>query len=314
MTPEEAPFFIRWNPDRSSYAIELKLDLVSKIRNELAESEKLGVEIGGVLIGSFPGAHTPTLRIEDFETIPRRPDDGQIYMLDPSQHERVAEVRWKVKESGRAAVGFFRSHVRTGPLRPSLTDRSMLSVQFSQATYAVLLVEAQEPHAAGFFITANGQPPEEPSVKEFRFDESAFKALPEIEPAALEEEPNSRVQAAIRRFAWIPVLLILGFIALRLWLPRSDESLSNPMGLAITASGGLLKVSWNHAARDISNATDGTLLITDGASRREIKLGPDELKLGTVEYPRNSEHVRITMTLNLPGSASPSESVDWLRK
>lgn len=314
MTPNETPFYIRWNPDRSSYAIELKLELVSNMGDELAESEKLGVEIGGVLIGSFPSARTPTLRIEDFEIIPRRPEDGEIYMLDPSQHERFAEVRSSIKTSGRAAIGFFRSHVRTGPLKPSLTDRSLLSGQFSQATYAVLLVQAQEPRTAAFFVAANGQPPDEPSVKEFRFDESAFRALPEIEPEAIEEQPRPRARAAIWRYAWIPILLVAGLIAMRFLWPQSNENPSSPMGLAITATDRVLNVSWNHGSREIASAADGALLIVDGVSRREIKLGPDELKLGTVGYEKDSEHVGITMTLNKPGSTLSSESVDWSNK
>ncbi|MGA8029086.1 MAG: hypothetical protein WB992_18255, partial [Bryobacteraceae bacterium] len=122
----EAPYYVRWNPDRSPYAIELKLDLVSKIAGELAQAEKLGIEVGGVLIGTFPKAQLPTLRVEDLEIIPRRPEDGPVYMLDPSQHERFAEARWRAKANGKVPIGFWRSHIRPGPLRPSLADRSLL--------------------------------------------------------------------------------------------------------------------------------------------------------------------------------------------
>ena len=62
---DDAPLYIRWSPDRSPYAIELRLDLVPKILQELAEGERLGIEIGGVLVGSFPDAYMPTMRIED---------------------------------------------------------------------------------------------------------------------------------------------------------------------------------------------------------------------------------------------------------
>lgn len=318
--PEEAPLYIRWSPDRSVYAIELKLGLVSRISAELAEVEKLGIEVGGVLIGSFPSANTPTLRIEDFEMIPRRPEDGAVYMLDPDQHERFAQVRWAAKSAGRAVIGFFRSHSRPGPLKPSLADRSLLAGQFSQATYAVLLIQAGDPRMAAFFIAANGQLPEDSSVKEFRFDEKAFLSLPEIPHDAAVEQAPPRARAA--RYVLGAVLVLILLIAGVLFWPRAKSASSpggagtpsNDFGLAVTASDRLLKISWNQSAQEISAATDATLVIRDGPSRREIKLGPDELKQGIVEYERNSQQVEMTMTLNTPGSTSPSQSIAWPAK
>ncbi len=49
----EAPLYVRWGPIGSPYAIELKLELVAKMRSLLAASGD-GAEIGGVLVGSLP--------------------------------------------------------------------------------------------------------------------------------------------------------------------------------------------------------------------------------------------------------------------
>ena len=106
---DDAPLYIRWNADRSPYAIELKLDLVQKISNELDQAQKLGIEIGGILIGALPTEYAPTLRIDDVEMLPRDPKDGPIYMLDQGQHERFSQIRWKPRAAGRAGIGFFRT-------------------------------------------------------------------------------------------------------------------------------------------------------------------------------------------------------------
>ncbi len=142
---DDAPLYIRWSPDRSPYAIELKLDLVPKIVKELAKADRLGIEVGGVLVGSFPDAYMPTIRVEDVEMIPRGAEDGATYLLDPNQQAGFAQVRWGARARGTAALGLFRSHLRSGPLRPSLADRSLLSAQFKQAIYAALLVQGKPP-------------------------------------------------------------------------------------------------------------------------------------------------------------------------
>src|SRR5258708_21599717 len=109
---EQAPLYVRWNPDRSPYAVELKLDLVSRIANQLAQAERLGIEVGGMLLGSLPSPEAPTLRIDDVAVISRRFEDGAIYMLDPGQQHRLDEISASAKAQDLLPVGFFRSHMR----------------------------------------------------------------------------------------------------------------------------------------------------------------------------------------------------------
>ncbi len=183
----EAPLYIRWSADRSPHAIELRLDIVRSMTAEIAEAEKLGIEIGGILLGSLPTASVPVLRIDNYATVSRPPEDGSVYLLDPLEQERFASVRAGASRGETAPVGFFRSHIRPGPLRPSLADRSLLAGQFKESVYAVLLIQARPPRTAAFFVAADGQLPVEPSVNEFRFDETEFRALPELEQLAITE-------------------------------------------------------------------------------------------------------------------------------
>ncbi len=318
---DDAPLYIRWSPDRSPYAIELRLDLVAKIREELAQAAQSGMEIGGVLVGSFPEAHMPTVRIEDAEIVPRRPEDGPIYMLDPNQHARFAEIRWRERPRNRTALGFFRSHLRPGPLRPSLADRTLLSGEFRQAVYMALLIEGRQPHTAALFLATTGQLPDEPSVREFRFDEGEFKALPEVaaEPAAAERDPGAAGRSKRRLYGIIAALVLIGIgacvlmfsftkqLGLAQWLGPSKQ-----LQLAVTGSDHVVRISWNHAARELEGASGATIVVTDGGNRREIKLGLDELRLGAVEYERTGSRLQVSIILNTPGAAiSPSESVDW---
>jgi proteasome lid subunit RPN8/RPN11 len=314
---EEAPLYVRWSPDRTNYALELKLELVSKIAHELAQAERMGVEVGGVMIGVFLQGDSPTLRIDEIEIIRHNPEDGAIYMLAPGQYERFAQVRQTARNRGKTAVGFFRTHLRPGLLRPSLADRTWLADEFKQPVYAMLLIQAREPHTAAFFLATQGQLSVHPSVREFRFNESEFKGLPEILADARAEgrEPvGARVLKAGSN-SWVRVALIVVIAAVALWVLFWGVSRwlapGNRVNLAITAKDHLLQITWNHNARQVSHATGAVLQITDGSSHKEVRLGPDELKLGSVEYQRATQNIQVSMTFSTPGAAAPVESAHW---
>jgi len=166
-----APLYVRWNPERSSYAVELRLELVSRLNSLLVQADRLGIEIGGMLLGSLPDPEIPTLRIDDVAIISRRFEDGAIYMLDPGQQHRLDEIGAAARAQNRDCVGFFRSHMRPGALQPALADRTLLTEQFPQGVYALLLVQSREPRTAAFFLASNGQLPDQPSARKFYFDE-----------------------------------------------------------------------------------------------------------------------------------------------
>ena len=55
-----------------------------------------------------------------------------------------------------------------------------MAEQFGQSLYVFLLIQSREPRTAAFFLAANGQLPDQPSVRKFFFDDSEFKFLPEV--------------------------------------------------------------------------------------------------------------------------------------
>ena len=321
---DEAQQYVRWSPFRSAYAIELKLELVPKLISEIDAAEKLGIEVGGVLIGSFDDSPPATLRIEEFELVPRNPDDGPVYMLDAGQRQYLAGLRVGATARGISPVGFFRSHLRPGPLRPSLADRSLLVGQFKDPVYAVLLIEAREPRMGAFFLALNGQLSTEPAVEEFRFGERALRSVREIQPNAASEkyksgsERNSYAAGSghrARRYALLSVLLLIALSAGILSWPLLSGLLSSfgRLDLAIEQSDQVLKISWNHAVLGLSRATDASLVIADGTNHRVIQLGRDELEWGVVEYEPQTpnQQIHVTLTVSMPGTPSLTQSADW---
>ena len=324
----EAPLYIRWGADRSRLAVELRLDLVHQIRAEIDHAENDGIEIGGVLVGSLPTAYSSTVRVEDVEIIPRSPQDGATFMLDPGQHDRFAEVRWRSRAREKTAVGMFRSHVRPGKLRPSLADRTLLSGEFAGPVYALLLVNAKQPHQAAFFLAAHGQLPVEPSVGEFKWEENDFRGLPEVDPESPVSLPAAPVPIKSRRRGWrvaavAMVALAVAVAALVLFsrgLMPLNFSLAGLIGesqqlqLEAKPSNDQLQISWNRFAHELDSATGGTLRIRKGTETREIKIGADELHLGTVVLENHSAAVEVTLALDVPGSSPTSQTVYWQRR
>jgi hypothetical protein len=321
---DEGQQYARWSPYRSPYAIELKLELVPRLIGEIEAAEKLGIEIGGVLIGSFTDSLPTTLRIEEFELVPRNADNDPVYMLDAGQRQYLAGLRVGATARGISAVGFFRSHIRPGPLRPSLADRSSLVGQFRDPEYAVLLIEAREPRMGAFFLPLNGQLSTEPAVEEFPFEERALKSAREIRPDVASEKHDSGSEGEslgagpghrVRRYVLVAVLLLIVLSAGIFSWPLLSGLLSSfdRLDLAVGGNDQVLKISWNHAVAGLGRATDASLVIADGANRRVIQLGRDELALGVVEYEpqTRNQQIHVSLTVNMPGSKSLNESAGW---
>jgi hypothetical protein len=320
---EQVPLYVRWNPDRSPHAVELRLDLVSQISGELAQAEKLGIEVGGLLLGTLPGADSPTLRIDEVVMIGRRFEDGAIYMLEPGKQQRFAEIREAAKGRGRVAVGFFRSHLRPGPMQPSVADKALLTEQFGRSLYIFLLIQNRAPRTAAFFLAENGQMPDQPSVRKFFFDDSEFKFLPEVAGEEIETHISDFVtpDAGVdQQYRWLAVasvvalalLLIIGAFAggiSRLFRPAS-----NKLDLAVTNEGNILQITWDHSAPFVTRAKGAVVTIVDGQSRREVRISADDLKLGGVNYEHQTERVNISVVLESTESNLPPQTFDWIGK
>jgi hypothetical protein len=323
-TIEEVPLYIRWSPDRSAYSVELRLDLVPEIAAQVKVSEQMGTELGGFLIGSFPVAHVPTIRIDDIEMISNGSDDDTVFLPEPGEFRRFPDMRYTARARESAVIGFFRTHARIGPMRPSLADRSIFAQEFRNSPYVVLLIQAQAPHTAAFFVAANGQLPQEPSVREFQFDENEFKALPEV-PAAIGEDHRWRFRLPfdfdkekLGVYGKIGALLLVAVAACALMWSFARQAAvpvwggsKNQLHLAVAPEDRLLRISWNHEAGEFSQATGATLVVIDGGIRSELPLEMDDLRLGSVEYQEIGSRVQVQMMLNTRAGQVNSGPVEW---
>jgi hypothetical protein len=135
---------------------------------------------------------------------------------------------------------------------------------------------------------------------------------------AQEQTPSPAPRSKARSYAVVAAILLIGVVAcILMWSFSAQPALpqwlhgSNELNLSATARDHSVRISWNHAARELSDAIGATLVVTDGSNRHEIKLGLDELRLGAVEYERTSPRIQVKMTINTPGATSPAESIQW---
>jgi hypothetical protein len=309
---KDTALYIRWEPAQSPYTIELKLELAARIAQatRLAK-EEANMEIGGVLLGALPTNNRPTLRIDDVEMIPRRAADGPVFLLGPKESERFIAASAKSSEGGPVALGLFRSHTRSGPLRPSLADRTLIAEMFRSDVCVLLLVEAVS-SMASLFVGLNQSIPEQPAIDPFHLDTEELAALPEGgRPKAAKDGV-----ARSRKAPYVAAAILAGTIAAAAY---AWSGISTPLPLMpagdnphLTVSGSeVLKISWDHRAHLIQEATSAKVLLVDGESAREITLSHDELRSGALEYERRNRTVQIMLVLTMPGDFSVTQSVAW---
>jgi hypothetical protein len=327
---QDATRYIRWPSGNANYLIELNSDVIHELTSEVAAAEKSGIEIGGVLLGSLELSPIPTLRVESLEIIAPGPEQGPLYLLSPQQQEEFAAVSQRATAGQTVPVGFFRSHLRSGPLALSLADKGFLWKQFRSATYLALLVEAREPHKAHLSVWKSGQVAFQSSVPAFPFDEERpesfgyvappFKHSPETFASTILEPPP--VPKPQRRTISPDLLVLCSVLVFAVgivlwpvwqatfggpWAPLSPDHI----GLSVQPQGPDLRVTWDHKMPEISRSEGATLTILDGSRRSKVQLGKDDLKFGSVVYPYASGKVEASLALNMGNTGSLTQSAIW---
>ncbi len=315
----ETPLYVRWIPDTCPYALEMRLDLITRLNGEMDQHEAAKIEIGGVFLGVLPTQDAPTLRLDDLILVP-----GAVsheYTLDSAQVKHLAEMSSQSRTAGKPFVGFFRSHLRGGNMAPSAADVPMLAPQFPEGIFAFLLVGPRlgPSRQAAFFLALGGQLALTPSFTPFTLDESLFQMLPEVPAEATEDVRNFKFTRASKRppLPWPAVLsfalllFLIGTWTMGSYIAQYFRPASNQIDLNVIRSGNSLKITWDHAAPVLGSARGATLVIMDGRSHRELKLDPDDLKLGQVSYERLTKKVYVVMSLDTPGPKLPAQTFDW---
>jgi len=227
-----APLYYRWRDERSLLIVEIKIELVPRMLADLQAAEEMGMEGGGLLVGCFPKtAGPPLLRIEEFETVGRRGGDGLPYILLAEQRQRFTTVRKKAATRELSALGYFRSHLRTGAFELSVGDRDLMAAEFRNSIHVALLIAKDQSgaanaekarHLATYFVSVNGIIQNRVDPMTFPFEEEDLLQLaiaqpkppaesrpvraPRQAPAGMEPDAAApaSVPQVVREEPWVP--------------------------------------------------------------------------------------------------------------
>jgi hypothetical protein len=115
------------------------------------------------------------------------------------------------------------------------------------------------------------------------------------------------------RWPWLvvwAVLVIVGVVfGLRYWMLRPTQE---PIALAVVEHDGQLRIEWNHAARPVTAAVHGTLVINDGSGTQTYALSPRELTAGSYTYERKTGDVEVRMSVEDSDGAKVQEASRFL--
>jgi chaperonin cofactor prefoldin len=93
---------------------------------------------------------------------------------------------------------------------------------------------------------------------------------------------------------WAVLVILAAVFGIRYWMVRPAQE---PIALAVVEHEGQLRIEWNHAARPVTAAVHGTLVINDGSNTQTFALSPRELTAGNYTYQRKTGDVEVRMSV-----------------
>jgi hypothetical protein len=105
--------------------------------------------------------------------------------------------------------------------------------------------------------------------------------------------------------------VLLGFQASLTLRPQTPTGDPFNVGLTVTREGDNLSVRWDRQAPAIRAATQGLLVIQDGATNRPVSLSSDQLQTGSVVYPHKAGEVDFRLELTLRSKSVLVQKLDW---
>jgi proteasome lid subunit RPN8/RPN11 len=105
--------------------------------------------------------------------------------------------------------------------------------------------------------------------------------------------------------AWAVLVIVAAVFGLRYWMFRP---VTEPIALTVVERDGQLRIEWNHAARPVTGAVRGTLVINDGSNTQTFALSPRELTAGNYTYERKSGDVEVRMSVEDSEGAKVQEA------
>ena len=309
--------------------VECLPTVMEQIHSEVAEAfysaPRGGVETGGVLFGAHDGS-----RVVIFAARPLRCEHatGPSFVLSANDIARLSEMlQTPGPDSGLAGmsvVGWYHSHTRS---EIDLTEADLeIHNRFFPEPWQVALVlkpaTMRPTRVCFFFREANGG-----TRSTTFYAEATPPAVPAVPaaPAAIQlpDFLSAPEPPPERRRRW-PLWSLLGAVVCLLavaaayftrdsWMPQSlGQSSPTALRLQVIDRQGQLEVRWDANLPFVRDAQSGTLEFLDGSTRRFVMLDPRFLRAGSVTYARQSDTVRIQMTVEKANGSKLEELVSFL--
>jgi hypothetical protein len=93
------------------------------------------------------------------------------------------------------------------------------------------------------------------------------------------------------------------------WTSGAGDS---PLSLWVADVGGQLLIEWDRTARPIRNASEGIIDIRDGSEKVLVKMDPERLHEGSVDYVRRSEIVDVKLLVRDAGGRTAEETLRFV--
>ena len=311
-----------WADARYSFSIECPADMMDRMRNlamsALFAMPRGGLEIGGVLFGSFGGGR---VLLRTFRELECEHAAGPSFILSDADQAKLAGLLASAGNdpelTGLAAVGWFRSRTRSA-ISMSQADIEVFDTYFPdpRQVFLVLRPEVTRPtRAAYFFREADGSI--ESSCLEFGLGPvgvAATEAAPVTPIANLKLLQTASPPRSHARALWLLALCVTlagAAMAAREYLVRRAPA-ERRISLDAFDRGGQLQLLWDRSAPAIRMARTAKIDITDGAARYTTQLDPAQLRRGSFDYARQTERVDLRLTIVEANGRAAEEYVCFL--
>jgi hypothetical protein len=326
----------RWTSSSGAPSIEFSPALLEEVRAEVVRAlhgmGKGGLEVGGILLGTFEGEN---YRIDTWRPVRCDYSRGSSFLLSDRD---VATLSCQIEAvqadpvfEGRRVLGWFISHTRGG-LEPRVDESQMHTRLFDNPGSLLLTVQPSRFGDAqvGIHIFEPGDPPSlrpldpllpllpAPGLRNSPADNRTGVQPRTVLPWDPRVDPPSRRSIfAAKWLKWVVSAAGVAFMVLAVLAVRGDKQVAQgvqasagpahvePTGpprallsLHLQKTEDAIEVSWDASSPPVSGATAGVLSVLDQGELFTRSLTADDLRLGRIEYTRSIGEIRVRLSVN----------------
>lgn len=315
--------------EEHSHVIDCPVSVLQNLRASVLDrfnsTPHGGDEITGVLFGTREGDE---VRITAFRPGTSRGELQKSEALAETERAIAAVLSAAQNQqelAGLEPMGWFRAHPRSD-LNLTERDLEIANHLFSQPWQIALVMRPGNSAASlvRFYVREREGPwTADCAAREFTLPaaelhpplEFAGDAAAADGAALVPAQPPSHMTALLAppeksRASRLPAMAVTVLVlaaavgGIYYWYMRPQ-----PLGLTVRAtdSAAQLRIGWDRTARPVSSARAGYVEIADGGHNERLDLDAEQLQIGYVNYPRQSNEVTVHLVLLEPGGGTPMQ-------